>query len=83
MGKRKIFSYDGKYDILYLRLKDTDYNNSVEFPNAVVDLDKDGLVICIRIFEASKVFGISEDLIQLPKMNELWNNEADKDWENA
>lgn len=83
MGKRKIFSYDSEYDTLYLRLKDSDYHNSVEFPNAVVDLDKKGLVIGIKILAAAKVFGISGDMMQLPKMKELWDNEADKDWEDA
>ena len=52
------YLYDFKNDILMFKVKDRDYKMSIEFQNFVSDIDEEGFVTGIRIFDASKVFGI-------------------------
>lgn len=54
------FVYDSNYDVLMFKVKDRDYKNSVEFQNFVADIDTEGFVTGIRIFDASKVFGVDK-----------------------
>ena len=54
------FLYDFNNDLLMFKIKDRDYKNSVEFQNFVADIDTESFVTGIRIFDASKVFGIDK-----------------------
>lgn len=54
------FLYDFTNDILMFKVKDRDYKNSVEFQNFVADIDTEGFVTGVRIFDVSKVFGIDK-----------------------
>ena len=54
------FVYDFNSDILMFKVKDRDYKNSVEFQNFVADIDIEGFVTGIRVFDASTVFGIDK-----------------------
>lgn len=62
-GKGEI-SYDYKYDILTFKIRDREYQKSVEFQNFVADIDSEDFVTGIRIFDASKVFGIDKYVLQ-------------------
>ena len=62
-GKGEI-AYDFKYDILMFKVKDREYAKSVELHNFVADIDDKGFVTGIRIFDASKVFGVSKFLLK-------------------
>ncbi len=57
---RSEFLYDFNNDILMFKVKDRDYKDSVEFQNFVADIDMEGFVTGIRVFDASKVFGINK-----------------------
>tara|TARA_Y100000034_G_scaffold128336_1_gene182711 strand:- start:390 stop:782 length:393 start_codon:yes stop_codon:yes gene_type:complete len=54
------FLYDFNNDILMLKIKDRDYKISAEFQNFVADVDTEGFVTGIRVFDASKVFGVDK-----------------------
>ncbi len=52
-GKGKI-DYDYKYDILFFKTMGREYVKSIEIDNMALDIDKDGFIVGIQIFEASK-----------------------------
>lgn len=54
------FLYDFNNDILMFKIKDRDYKISAEFQNFVADVDTEGFVTGIRVFDASKVFGVDK-----------------------
>ncbi len=58
-GKGEVL-YNFTNDILMFKVKDRDYKISAEFQNFVADIDTEGFVTGIRIFDASKVFGIDK-----------------------
>lgn len=61
-------AYDYKYDILFFKLPDRDYLKSIELDNVLLDIDKDGLIVGIRIFEASEFLNVSKsNLLKIPR----------------
>lgn len=54
------FLYDFTNDILMFKVKERDYKISAEFQNFVADIDTEGFVTGIRVFDASRVFGIDK-----------------------
>ncbi len=52
--------YDYKHDILTFKIKDRNYRQSVEVQNYVIDVDDEGFVTGLRIFDATKVLGLSK-----------------------
>lgn len=56
-GKGQHF-YDYINDILLFNIKNRDYLKSLDFDNLIVDLDKEGFITGLRIFDASKIFNI-------------------------
>ncbi|MBR9675706.1 DUF2283 domain-containing protein [Candidatus Woesearchaeota archaeon] len=46
--------YDYKNDILFFKTKNMDYDKSIEMDNIILDIDSEGLIVGIQIFEASK-----------------------------
>lgn len=54
------FFYDYGEDLLLFKIKDRNYKRSVELQNFVADIDEEGFVTGVRIFDASKVFGVDK-----------------------
>lgn len=52
--QKGITDYDFAYDILFFKVKDREYDYSIELDDLVIDLDTEGFIIGIQIFEASK-----------------------------
>ena len=48
--------YDKEEDVLNIQLEQKEYWKSIELPDVVLDIAKDGSVIAIEIPHASKVF---------------------------
>lgn len=65
-GKGEV-DYDYKQDILFFKIAEREYQKSLEFDNIVVDADKEGFIVGMQIFEASKFFNIPKAmLIKIP-----------------
>lgn len=54
------YTYDYDNDILLFRIKDRNYLKSAEFDNFTVDIDDQGFITGIRVFDASKVFRLDK-----------------------
>ncbi|MBW3002473.1 DUF2283 domain-containing protein [Candidatus Woesearchaeota archaeon] len=69
MKKKKItgkgeFIYDYKHDILTFKMKDRNYKKSIEIQNFAIDIDDKNLITGIRVFDASKVFGVDKYVLK-------------------
>ena len=69
MKKKKItgkgeFIYDYKYDTLTFKMKDRNYKRSIEIQNFAIDIDDKNLITGIRVFDASKVFGVDKYVLK-------------------
>ncbi len=53
-------SYDYKYDIMLFKIKNRNYNHSIEYQNIVIDIDDKGFISGIQVFDASKVFKVEK-----------------------
>ncbi len=53
------YAYDYRNDIMIFKIKDRDYLKSIDFENLIADIDKEGFITGLRIFDASKVFNLS------------------------
>ena len=56
------YLYDYSHDILMFKFKDRDYDKSLEFDDndLTLDIDTEGFITGITIYEASKVFKINK-----------------------
>jgi len=54
--------YDYVNDILFFKVKNREYNFSIEFQNMVIDIDEEKFIVGIQIFEAS-------NFLRMPKIN--------------
>lgn len=54
------YTYDYDNDILLFKIKDRDYKKSIDFGNIIVDIDTEEFITGVRIFDASKVFGLNK-----------------------
>ena len=54
--------YDYVNDILFFKVKDREYDFSLEFQNMVIDVDKEMFIVGIQIFNAS-------NFLDIPKLN--------------
>jgi|SRR3989338_5107740 len=52
--------YDYVNDILFFKIKDREYDFSIEFQNMVIDIDEEKFIVGIQIFEASKFLRMSK-----------------------
>jgi len=61
--------YDFKHDILFFKTKDRKYAKSIELlDNIVVDVDKEGFLVGIQIFDASEFLNLDKkELLSIPK----------------
>ena len=48
------------YDYLVFKIENVEYYRSIELENLLIDLNKKGRLSGIRIFDPSKIFGISK-----------------------
>ena len=46
--------YDYANDVLFFKIKDREYDFSIEFQNMVIDVDEEKFIVGIQIFEAYK-----------------------------
>ena len=65
--------YDYSNDILFFKVKDREYDFSLEFKNIVVDIDEEKYIVGIQIFDASKFLRM--DKIHLRQITK-WKFEA-------
>ncbi len=54
------FVYDFRNDILLFKIKDRDYLKSIDFDNFTLDIDTEGFITGIRVFDATQIFGLSK-----------------------
>ncbi len=60
--------YDYINDILFFKVKNREYDFSIEFQNMVIDIDKEKFIVGIQIFEASEFLRMSKlNLREIPK----------------
>ena len=60
--------YDYVNDILFFKIKNREYDFSIEFQNMVIDIDEEKFIVGIQIFEASKFLRMSKvNLREIPK----------------
>jgi uncharacterized protein YuzE len=60
--------YDYINDILIFKVKDREYDFSIEFQNMVIDIDKEQFIVGIQIFDASTFLSIPRiNLREIPK----------------
>jgi len=60
--------YDYANDILFFKIKNREYDFSLEFQNMVIDIDEEKFITGIQIFDASKFLGMSKiNLREIPK----------------
>jgi len=66
-GKGEV-DYDFKQDILFFKTKDREYSKSIELlDNLVVDVDKEGFLTGIQIFDASEYLNLDKkSLLSVP-----------------
>lgn len=72
------YTYDFRNDILLFKIKDRDYAMSIEFENLIVDIDKEGYITGLRIFDASQVFKLSKLALNNVKRFEFNTKVEDK-----
>lgn len=60
--------YDYVNDILFFKVKNRNYDRSLEFENLVIDIDNQNFITGIQIFDASKFLKVNkESLKNIPK----------------
>jgi uncharacterized protein YuzE len=68
-----VVDYDFVNDILFFKVDKREYSHSIELLGYVVDLDIEGFVVGLQIFNASNQFGISKNALRVIKS---WKFEA-------
>ncbi len=70
MSERKIlrekgsFDYDYVNDILFFKVDEREYSHSMELLGYVIDVDVEGFVVGLQIFDASSYFDMSKDCLR-------------------
>lgn len=60
--------YDYKNDTLFFKFEEREYAKSIELDNMVLDVDAEGFITGLQIFEASKFLGATKDqLMKIPR----------------
>lgn len=73
LEKEGAFDYDYVNDILFFKVDEREYAFSVELLDYVIDLDIEGFVVGLQIFDASKHFGMNKNSLREVKN---WRLEA-------
>ena len=56
--------YDYTNDILSFKVKERNYDHSIELEDIILDLDQEGYITGIQIFGASKIFNLDKDILR-------------------
>ncbi len=56
--------YDIQNDLLHFKIKEREYDFSLEFENFVMDVDTQGFITGISIFDATKIFSADKNLLK-------------------
>lgn len=72
------YNYDYRNDILLFKIKDRNYLKSMDFGNIIVDIDEEGFVTGLRIFDASEMFKLSKVAVAKIKQFEFNSKVEDK-----
>ncbi len=72
------YDYDYKNDILMFKTKEREYSTSLEFDNLVIDIDIEGYVTGLRVFDATKVFKLTKITLKNVKHFEFHTQVEDK-----
>lgn len=56
--------YDYANDILFFKVKERDYDHSIELEDLVLDIDTEGFITGMQIFGASKMFDVDKDSLR-------------------
>ncbi len=56
--------YDYAHDVLFFKVKNRDYDHSVELDDVVLDIDKEGYTAGIQIFGASDIFNVDKEALR-------------------
>lgn len=56
--------YDYVNDILFFKVKDRNYDRSIELDRFVVDIDEENFITGIQIFDASELFGLTREQLR-------------------
>jgi uncharacterized protein YuzE len=73
LEKEGSFDYDYVNDILFLKVNGREYAFSIELSDYVIDLDTEGFVVGLQIFNASSYFGMAKGILREVKN---WKLEA-------
>lgn len=66
--------YDYVNDILFFKVKNREYDHSIELDNIVVDLDKKNFIVGIQILEASEFLRVKKEALRTVP---VWHFDAD------
>jgi|SRR3989338_3800639 len=58
------FDYDYVEDIIFFKVKDRNYEKSLELDRIVVDIDEENYIVGIQIFGASEFLGIGKEALR-------------------
>ena len=59
-----LVDYDEKYDILYFKAKEREYTTSIEVGDLMLDVDAEGFVTGLQIFDAAERFHLPQKALQ-------------------
>ena len=58
------WSYDDNHDILFLKIREREYEKSIDFENLVIDIDTTGFATGIQLFDASQLLNSNKDALR-------------------
>lgn len=72
------FVYDYENDMLLFKIKDRDYDKSIDFDNITIDIDTKGFITGLRVFDACKVLNLKKEALRGIKEFEFNAESEDK-----
>ncbi len=63
--------YDYKEDTLFFKIKNREYAKSIDFEDMVLDVDKEGFITGIQIFDVSKLFKLQKEALRNVKYTQF------------
>lgn len=64
LNRKGEFDYDYLHDILFFKIRNREYDRSIEIDNAVIDIDNQNFIVGVQIFDASKYFDIPKKFLR-------------------
>ncbi len=69
--------YDYKEDTLFFKIQNREYVKSIDFEDMVLDVDKEGFITGIQVFDVSKLFKLSKEALRNVKYTQF-NTKVEK-----